>query len=444
MKIRTLIAVALVAVFCGGVYAELQNVEVGGKLRIRGNYYDFDSLGEDSFIEQRTLLNVKADFTQDVSAFIELDSYDVWGEDFRSWYLCGNDFRAVSDDDVEIYQAYIEARNMWGTPLSMRVGRQEILLGSQFLVGNNDASSLFYGISFDALRLTFGDDTYSIDAIAAKLAENYGDFGEDDVDFYTVYGSYKGVEDMVFDAYWMFVLDNEGAIGDLADADDINQHTVGLRAAGTVGAFDFEAEGAYQFGTVYDVANPWFRLFNRHADVEFDEFAVNAVAGYTFDMSWQPRVFAKFAYLGGGDPDDSCWSNDRTMPFDRLFSNVEYSEFLDNYTGDNGALSNVFVYSLGVQAQPSECVALKLVGSYLRADEDAGRCDDNSRELGWEVGVYGDYNYSEDLVFRAGYAHFFGDEGLETPPVRWSGLTSWDADKDDNYHYAFVETEISF
>ncbi|HOJ69239.1 MAG TPA: hypothetical protein PLH06_10620, partial [Candidatus Hydrogenedentes bacterium] len=46
-------------------YAELQNVEVGGSLRIRGNYYNLDSLGDLSYIEQRTRLSVKADLTDE-------------------------------------------------------------------------------------------------------------------------------------------------------------------------------------------------------------------------------------------------------------------------------------------------------------------------------------------------------------------------------------------
>ncbi len=91
-----------------------------------------------SFVEQRTRLNVKADFTNEVSAFIELDSYDIWGEDFRSNYITGADGRAVSNDDVEMYQAYIEANEMFGMPIRMRVGRQELSFGSEWLVGVND------------------------------------------------------------------------------------------------------------------------------------------------------------------------------------------------------------------------------------------------------------------------------------------------------------------
>ena len=428
--------------------AELQQVQVGGQIRIRGNYMNLDSLGDDSFVEQRSRMNVRAEFTQDVSAFIELDNYHVWGDNnagttFTSWYLCGNDFRD-SQDAAYMYQAYIEARNMWGSLLRMRVGRQEIMLGNQFLIGNNDTSSLFYGRPFDALRLTYSDEEFSIDAIAAKLTENFGDFGEDDMDLYVLYGSYMGIENIVLDAYWMYVRDDDGTIATLLiDGGDIDLHTLGLRGAGVIGAFDFELEAAYQIGDVDDVRNPWFRLFDREADVDIDAFAVNAEAGYTFDVSWQPRLFAHFAYLGGGDYDESGWDNDRTLAFSRLFSNVEYSEFLDDWTGTNGALSNAFVYGLGVQVQPSEVIGLKLVASYLEADEALNSCQDDTT-LGWEVGIYGDYAYSEDLTFRGGYAHFFGDDGLETAPVRWSGLIPWQSDKNDDYDYLFLESKISF
>jgi hypothetical protein len=444
MKTRTLLAVALLMSFSGGVFAELQNVELGGSIRIRGDYFRFDSLGNQAFVEQRTRLNVKADFTNDVSAFIEFDSYDNWGDSFRSWYLCGNDFPAKKRDDVQLYQAYINVKNLWGTPLNLRVGRQEIALGNQFLVGTNDSSYLFTGLSFDAARLTFANDQVKIDAIAAKLAETFQNFGKGDVDFYTVYGSYIGVENLTLDAYWMYVRDNQGEITELVNGTNLNQHTVGLRGAGKFGGFDFNAEGAYQFGNVDGVENPWFRFFDRNADVKYNTFAANAEAGYTFDIAWQPRVFGKFTYLGGGKPDQSCWSNDRTMPFDRLFSNIQYSEFLDGYTHNNGKLSNAYIYSLGVQVHPTDCVSLKLLASYLRADKQLCSWIDETKDLGWETGIHGDYHYSEDLVFRAGYSHFFGKAGLETPPIRWSGLMPWDASRKDQYNYMFLETEVRF
>jgi hypothetical protein len=239
--------------------AELQNVQVGGQIRIRADYYSnytFDIAGQglpqtpptlfgtqiiwpsfflprrpigsgafngpgivsgfawsdrdsnnETWVEQRTRLNVKADFTNDVSAFIELDSYDIWGEDFRSDYITGLDNRAITSDDVEVYQAYIEANNMFGLPLRARIGRQELSFGSEWLVGVNDTAALFTGLSFDAVRLTYATDQFSIDAWASTLFESGINEQDGDVWFYGVYASYLGIPDITIDAYWMWVRD---------------------------------------------------------------------------------------------------------------------------------------------------------------------------------------------------------------------------------------------
>ena len=290
--LTTLVIAALVLSMAGVAVAELQNVEVGGKLVIRGDYWRLDKLGDTSFAEQRTLLNVKADFTNDVSAFIELDSYGDWGQGFRSNYLTGIDNRGASD--VNLYQAYVNVKNLWGTPLSLRVGRQELVFGSEFLLGNNSSMPIAPGLSFDAIRLTFANDMFKADAFAAKLAESFQNFGKGDVDLYGVYGSYIGIEDITLDAYWLMIQDSS-VVGKYIDI-----HTFGLRGAGTFSGIDFDAEVAYQLGDVNGQPSACPLGFG-DADVKYGTFAANAEVGYTFDMAWQPRPFAKFAYFGGGD-----------------------------------------------------------------------------------------------------------------------------------------------
>ncbi|HDP36209.1 MAG TPA: hypothetical protein ENN29_14015 [Candidatus Hydrogenedentes bacterium] len=149
---------------------------------------------------------------------------------------------------------------------------------------------------------------------------------------------------------------------------------------------------------------------------------------------------------GGGEPDHYKWhTNDRKLPFNRLFSNWEYTEFWAN-TDE----SNLLYYAFGANATPAEYLALSLVGAYFQADEraaDMGRWfwrNRASRALGWELGLYADYQYSEDLVIRTGYAHFFGNRGLERNPIILNGLGPLGGDRDDDYDYLFIETEISF
>lgn len=441
MKKYSLLLALLIAATASMAHAELQNVELGGSIRIRGNYYNFDSLGKASWIEQRTRLNVKADFTSEVAAFVEFDYYSAWGENFRSNYLSGADVRTTGDDGIHLYQAYIEARNMWGTPLAMRVGRQELSFGSQWLVGVNDAAAEFRGLSFDALRLTYDHEVFSLDAVAAKLAESFGDFMDDDTDFYALYFSYKGIEDIVLDAYWMYLRDD----GVQLEGDRLNLHTIGLRGAGAIGGFDFELEGAYQFGSV-DGRPSACPFGYGEADIDYDAFGINAEVGYTFDMNMTPRVFGRFAYLGGGDSTHYAWyTNDRELPFNRLFSNWEYTEFFAN-TDE----SNLFYYALGLGLAPTETLELTLVGAYFQADERAPDLgwwlwkDRASKSLGWELGLYADYHYSEDLVIRAGYAHFFGSRGLERNLFVLNGLAPFGGDRDDDYDYLFIETELAF
>jgi hypothetical protein len=519
-SVMILLAVALV-VAALPASAELQNVLVGGELRIRANYYmntlaspgpanliwpaawlpqrpigsglanglgilspfRWDDKGNDlDFIEQRTRLNVQADFTNEVYAFIELDSYDVWGEDFRSNYITGVDGRSVSIDDVEVYQAFVQAENMWGTPFRLRIGRQELSFGSEWLVGTNDTSQLFTGLSFDAIRATYATDLFSVDAWAAMLAEGGVAEEDEDVNFYGVYASYLGLEDITIDAYWMLVRDArslndtnfvwfvewlEDVFG-LDDYDPTYLHTIGLRGAGTIGAFDFELEGAYQTGDAGQVGS-LFRPFLYGDDgAEYDQWGANAEVGYTFDMAWQPRVYLGYAYLGGEDNRDiDFW--DWLLPFDdaeasvsfnRMFSNWEYSEFFDATT-----LSNAQVFRAGISAMPTESVELLLSAAYFDTLEEFDSpvyfdfggfripiapfysfwTQENDSELGLEVGLYATYYYTEDLIFEAGWSHLFVEDGLTDGQfVAGNGLIFTGGTGDEDADYVFVETRLSF
>ena len=490
---KTLMAVALVLGMVSAAQAELQNVEIDGSLRIRGNIFDNDDNlafngGEDAaFVEQRTRLGVKADFTDDVSTYIEFDAYNAWGDSFRSNYVTGLD--GAGGAEIDLYQAYIEINNAWGLPIRSRIGRQVVELGSEWLVGDNDASAGFWGLSFDGFRTTYMADTFTVDFLSLKLSENFADFGDEDVNLWALYGSYIGLEDWQFDLYWMFAqedLDSNlgfanatgiggavagGFLPAIPVSEEADLHTIGLRGAGTYGAFDLEAEVAFQFGEV-ERRRVGFGFFNRSNDLDYDAWAFNLEAGYTFDMAWTPRVYLGVAFFEGGDDNDNnlidriFGSSDNDLAFNRLFSNWEYSEIIEN-----SALSNAIIYRAGVSAMPTEKISLLLALSYFEADEENDLNnfglgifdffdDGDDDDLGWEVGLYADYQYSEDLVFRAGFAHYFGEDGMDDGNlVTANGLGALihiernngffgnlfgNNGDDGDYNYLFWEAEISF
>lgn len=495
-------------------FGELQNVEVGGQIVILGEYYrnteaphgehwrhgplrllgrpvgngpgissafgwDNDGPGF-SIVSQWTRLHVNADFTDAVRAFIELDSVHEWGEHateggsgFRSDYITGIDGRARA---VGVYQAYIEANEMFGTPLRLRIGRQELRFGNEWLVGGNDIGSIPpWGLSFDALRLTYATDRVSLDAFWAKLAERSLVEEDGDVDFYGLYGSYLGFEEITLDAYWLWVRDagtlNDTSLGHVGewiedvmgvdDYDTTNLHTVGLRAAGAINAFDFEAEVAYQFGDASSTGFLFKPVFYGDDDADYDAWGCNVELGYTFHAAWEPRVYVGYTFFEGEDNRDITFGQwleslfnpfyapPASVSFNRLFSNCSYSAFLDL-----SKMSNAHIFRLGVEAAPTEHIELGLNVGYYLADEAFDRpvlpllgfwTRENDDELGWQVNGSITYHYTEDLHFCVGWDHLFPGDGLERGSfTSLNGLAFNGGSDDDDADYWYFETGIKF
>ena len=504
--------------------AELQNVEVGGEIHIRGNWIHntltspaptevrwarnnlwqrpiggpFAALGvlsplmwsdrshNTKLVEMRTRLNVGAEFTDQVAAFIELDSYDVWGTDFRSVnYITGIDAPANSVDDVEVFQAYIEANEMFGYPLRLRIGRQELRLGAEWLVGDGNVAPMFTGTSFDGIRLTYATDVFSIDGFWTKLAEMSPAEEDGDIDFYGIYASYLGVEDVTLDAYWLLLRDARqlqdtpySLVGswiedvlDLDDYDVTNLHTVGLRASGKYGAFDFEAEVAYQFGDYGQLGFTFKPAVYGDDGADASSWATHLEAGYSFDYSCHPRIFAGFIYFDGEDNRDISfweWLNpfdlpDASVSFNRLFSDRLYSGFVDL----NNDYSNGWIARIGVNAMPTEKLFMMLCISRFESVEEFDApihfklwrwrvpwvpnlsfwTEENDSYLGTEAYLMLQYQYTEDLMFEAGWAHWFNSDGMDDGNFNlWNGTVfgGGRADGGEDGDYVYVGTKLKF
>jgi hypothetical protein len=439
-------------------FAELQNVQVGGSLRIRGSWYSSADLDFDNdenfdqgtgdvdtlFVEQRTRINVSADFTDDVHAFIELDSWDVFGDGFRGLTtaeeiysvplaargISFSDAMALSGFDegssgtpVNFYQGYVEMREAWGYPINIKIGRSEMQHGDEFLVGNNDTSSSFRGLSFDGVWLTYDHESFDITAFWTRLFQDFSGESSGDTDFSGIYGSYTGLENMTIDGYYYYYHQSLTAATQAGGFDESTAfHTIGARFAGNVSQFDWAGNAAYQFG---DTGDP------NQEDVQ--GIGVQAALGYTFDVNMQPRIFINGAYYSGDDEDF-----DDHYGFNRLFSDHEYSEFIDSTD-----LMNFWMVGGGVSAQVTEAIGLTGVVNYFQTVEDFGT-DEN--DLGLEVAVYAKYDYSEDLYFQAGYAHYFAGDAVEdgTATNAWGFSGVGGFGESDDLDYLFLETGISF
>ena len=418
--LTTAMAIALMS---GVSYADLQNVEIGGELRMRGNSY-FDIAGFDGdhsqYTEQRTAIAITADFTDQVSANITFSNYKIWGDTWNQFDE-GTQFFDSNEgprgNSISLNEAYITLGDAVAG-FDLKIGRQEIELGSEFLIGNENTASGFTHRAFDGIRADYAGENFNVTLMNLKAWEEDYDSSEkdQDEDLHIIYATYTGFENHTIDAYAMNLragFENE---------DNVDLLTIGARAAGTFGGgFDYELELAHQSGDTGD------------SDVDFEGIAVNSELGYTFDSNMQPRVFLGAAYIGGWDVKDDGLD----VGFQRLYSDWEYSEFL----GD-GDMTNVLILRAGVSANVTEKIGLALVVSTFELIEEEiaslyipvnGTDDD----IGTEIGLYMTYQYSEDVAIEVGAAQLLVGDAVE-------GWFDDEGEKEENPTYVYAEINLTF
>ena len=449
--------------------------------------YDWSSQEHNrKIVEQRTALHVAADFTDDVCAYIDLHDWAVWGEDFRSDYITGADSRANTADDVEVYQAYIQADNFMSIDnLRLRIGRQELVMGKGWLVGNMISPTL--GLSFDAIRLTYDTDMLTLDAWWSKLVERTLLEEDGDVDFYGVYATVKACEAANLSAYWYWVRDArsvndtnfiaplewiEDAWG-LDDYDVTDLHTLGIRLFGASGGLDYDLELAYQFGEA-DAVGAGFAPFLYGDDgAEFDAWAGDLEIGYTLtSLDWAPRFSIGAAYYQGEDHRDLSfmeWLNPFTQPqaslsFNRLFSKVWYTGSYDILSGA-AAMTNFMQVRTGLTLHPTEKVTVGMKVAAFWVDEPfdlpayvtlgSARVpiapalsfwsSEGSDDLGYLAAISVKYDYSDDWFIKVGWEHIFSGDAMEDGSFIFkNGLEYCGGIDKDDADYIYFDTGIKF
>lgn len=462
------------AAFCwaSAAVAEVAQVEVGGELtlysewyvqgwpedaRVRwpasalrgrsvgtadnavGSYFGFDDREPGSLtFTQWTRLHVTAQFSQGVTAFLEFDHQLTWGDSFRSELVTGAD--VASAGDVAIYQAYVTLEDVWGLPLRVRLGRQEIMLGNEFLVGNNDAATVpIFGLSFDALRLTCTVGEVTFDAFAATLAG--AEYRANDVFFAGVDTTWAATEELSLQGYWLWYHDGtpvatpastmtapwlERLLG-VENYGNTEIHTTGGTVAYVAGGLALNAEVAYQWGDAAHAGVLFRPGLYGDDDAAYDAWALQLDASYTFDARWQPALYGSYTFLGGRDQRESSpgdWlqamitpyqSGRASMGFNRLFSDYVIGSFLDG-----SELSGVQAMVVGASVSPTDTLYLSLDLMHLRAVDAFERpalvpfsflSTPNHKHLGWETYLGLSYTYSDDLEFSIGWSHFFTGRG---------------------------------
>ncbi len=386
-----------------------------GQIFVRGQgrfNTKFDPVGRDRDVAvlQRARLGLLAE-TGPVKAYVE-------AQDIRKWGFGGS---TVADKaNLDLHQGYLELGGAKaGRSASLRLGRQEIQIGSRRLMV--DANWNPRGQSFDALRMVGASGMVSLDAGLMMLAPpttfSIADPGGDpelarEVQTRGTYSAYTqlGVSlgpALTFEGLVLGISQRPTAKSPTAERDIVNG---GLRMHGKAAP-----------GLIYDVEA--YGQAGRELGLKHRAWAGFATIVYTFKARIKPGLSLRYNYATGqactGSPEEGC-GNVQSGEFYRFFG-LKHARY---GLTDNVAHSNLREFELGAHLAPHSTVKLNLSYHFIQLDEPTGRWrrvnntlagagwDPNNtrRNLGNEVDLLVIYRPWKALFMQLGYGVFMPQE----------------------------------
>jgi hypothetical protein len=387
------------------------------------NMWDVDSAQDGdhwALLRHRTRLFVKAEMARDVVGFVRIANQH-WGEgvtDADRWEADNK------SDKLFVDAAWLEAPRFLGLPLTLRLGRQDVMYGSGFVLFEGQSQTASTSMYLDGARARFAvSPTFDADLLWFKDQENQRALtAHDDA---TLGGLYltRHAERGGQEAY---VLRREDQL--LHERIDL----FGARATGGVGALDYAVEGALQRG---DAAG----------GLDQEAWGVKTELGWSpAGAPAAPRFFIGFVGLSGDDP-ATADANERWDVFQggwpqfgdifawtwlNLGAGNAVGRFDPGYADGSCVIGevvygNLLMPTLGVSLQPAADWTAKLSTSRLTAQRVATGSD----AIGACHQLTLRYRYSPQLAFSL-YAAFLEPGDAYGPDADTIHELYWEADLD--------------
>jgi Alginate export len=392
---------------------------IGGQVRERGEYFRHFLFGDsqpedtDAYLLTRFRLSADLHVTQYFRAFAEFKSSMELDRDLQ-----GGSTGYVDQNDL--LNGFADVMIPLGELASatLRGGRQELLFGSQRLVGPGDFSQL--PKTFDGAAAYVRVRDWSVVpfwAMAVPIVHKYG-FNKSTVDqqlfgiFATRPSAAVGLGPASgtlpplpgeINLYWLGV-NNATATFNGTSGREMRQ-TLGARTTGRVGqtGLDFDMEAAGQFGSVGSQA--------------IAAGMVTALLGYTPAAAWlSPRVYLEFDYASGDQrPGGSV--NTFNVLYPDAHSFLGYIDYIgrQNIISGNGGLIIHPTRDLSVSVQQYFFWRASDRDAIYNKSGGALRPGTGTRAwyVGAEIDLLATYNVTRHLQLYGGYSRFFTGEFIE-------------------------------
>jgi hypothetical protein len=413
---KTLVALLLVAMT---TVASAQSIKLNGQIRERSEI-DARSFtvgtNPDVYHLLRTRFGATSTIDSQITAVVEL-------QDARSFGQTQSTFNNGSPA-FDLRQAYIDIRRIGGLPLELKLGRQTLAYANERLLSKVEWSN--FAQSFDAAVASLGNADLKVDLLGAALARNPNTTAyKRDVFLAGAWCAWKPAEVKAsVQAYYLFDDPNTG------DTIRQNRHTAGLYTNGTFGSFDYEIDGAMQFGdyTTHQRINA-NEVMTKERTISAS--MIGARAGYAFtDMSGL-HIGVGYDRLSGQNPDAS----DKYGAFNPLYGLAHrfygYMDIVDNVSQTKGLGLQDMILQISVVPAASMKVEAELHQFALATNPSKMNpwlTLNNSQWIGRELDLTASFKATGTLSLTAGYSVFDGDpdrfvaRGRKT--TQWGYLTT--------------------
>ena len=372
----------------------------GGHFRARWEVWRNFNFGgaptsDDDFLLYRGSFHADLHVHDWMRAFVELKS--AYSTD-RS--LPGGN-RTLDRDPFALEQAFVDLRAGLGDGRAgtLRVGRQQYLLGKQRLV-----SPLPWGNTlrrWDGASAIYQGDGWTATGFFSWFAPTQSEgFNETDTDlpFWGVYAAGKpGTRLQGLDLYYLGYGNRKAPTWNGTTGDE-TRHTLGARVFGGAGsAWDYDAEVAYQFGEV--------------GSGSVNAYMIGSEVGYTLrGVGWSPRLLVGFD-AGSGDNEASGDVQTFNQLYPLSHAHLGYADLV--------ARQNVLAPSVGLTARPRAGTTLAVRGFrfWRQSDQDAVynvgggvfRAGDlgSSKAIASEIDIWLSHRFGRHTTGLAGYNHVF-------------------------------------
>ncbi|MHC4948245.1 MAG: alginate export family protein [Planctomycetota bacterium] len=393
----------------------------GGHMRARFEAWDGFAFGapatdDDEFVLWRMLLHADIHFSENLRVFVEGKSAASSDRDLPGGR------RPLDVDTLDLEQAFVDIRfPLADGSLTVRPGRQVFLFGRQRLVSPLPWANTMR--RWDGVSAALKTGAWTVTGFWTQFApvQKY-EFNDptSSSEFWGVYATaacpWTGGN---ADLYYLGI-DRDGVTFNGTTGDE-ERHTLGGRLFGKCGEsnFDYDVEGAYQFGDL--------------GSGDIDAFAFTTEVGWkAADMACVPRFFGRFDYASG---DDSAGGDVET--FNQLFPlGHAYLGYIDIV-----GWQNVMAFAGGVTFKPAKKLTAGVTGHWFRRAESSDAfynagggvvrpgAGSSDKDIGAEIDVTLKWAMNRHTAWLFGYSHFFPSDFIDDTG----------ADDDINFFYAQVQ-----